>query len=187
VRVGFGHVRGMSACPATPATSLHRGNDAMVESRMGAIAWAMRQRSVSHPRSSNRTCRFPASGSPTGFTVRHTARGTKVDVRGATPRVLHRRRWRRTGVCHAPSSCAVARGSRARAHTYRPPVKPAKAFSEVIHPAGGTRPPGDARSGPVACGRFGHPDRWSLSARPGWQSFSPALTCTFSSTRRDHL
>jgi hypothetical protein len=26
-----------------------------VESRMGAVAWAMRQRSVSHPRSSNRT------------------------------------------------------------------------------------------------------------------------------------
>jgi len=32
------------------------------------------QRSVSHPRSSNRTCRFPASGPPTGFTVRHTGR-----------------------------------------------------------------------------------------------------------------
>jgi hypothetical protein len=44
----------------------------MVESRMGAVAWAMRQRSVSHPRSSNRTCGFPASGSPTGFTIRHT-------------------------------------------------------------------------------------------------------------------
>jgi hypothetical protein len=44
----------------------------MVESRMGAVAWAMRQRSVSHPRSSNRTCRSPASGSPTGFIVRHT-------------------------------------------------------------------------------------------------------------------
>jgi len=44
----------------------------MVESRMGAVAWAMRQRSVSHPRSSNRTCGFPASGSPTGFIVRHT-------------------------------------------------------------------------------------------------------------------
>jgi hypothetical protein len=30
---------------------------------MGAVAWAMRRRSVSHPRSSNRTCGFPASGS----------------------------------------------------------------------------------------------------------------------------
>ena len=30
-------------------------------------------RSVSSPRSSNRTCRFPASGSPTGFTSRPTA------------------------------------------------------------------------------------------------------------------
>jgi hypothetical protein len=97
---------------------------------MGAVAWAMRQRSVSHPRSSNRTCRFPASGSPTGFTVRHAARGTKVGVRGATPRVLHRRRWRRTGVCHAPSSCAVARGSRARAHrrSSRYPGMPPDAF-----------------------------------------------------------
>ena len=50
----------------------HLGMSQRVESRMGAVAWAIRQRSVSHPRSSNRTCRSPASGSPTGFTVRHT-------------------------------------------------------------------------------------------------------------------
>ena len=58
--------------------------DAMVKSRMGAVAWAMRQRSVSHPRSSNRTCGFPASGSPTGFTVRHTKQSTdrKRHLRG---------------------------------------------------------------------------------------------------------
>jgi hypothetical protein len=37
------------------------------------VAWAMRQRSVSRPRSSNRTCGFPASGFPTGFSPRHTA------------------------------------------------------------------------------------------------------------------
>src|SRR5713101_1342469 len=43
-----------------------------VESRMGAVAWAMWQRAVSHPRSSNRTCRSPASGSPTGFIARRT-------------------------------------------------------------------------------------------------------------------
>ena len=43
-----------------------------VESRMSAVAGAVWQRSVSHPRSSNRTCGFPASGSPTGFIVRHT-------------------------------------------------------------------------------------------------------------------
>ncbi len=47
---------------------------------MGAVAWAIRHRSVSHPRSSNRTCRSPASGSPTGFTVRHT--GSKPTARG---------------------------------------------------------------------------------------------------------
>jgi hypothetical protein len=39
---------------------------------MGAVAGAVRQRPVSHPRSSNRPCRSPASGSPTGSTVRHT-------------------------------------------------------------------------------------------------------------------
>ena len=33
----------------------------------------MWQRSVSRPRSSNRTCGFPASGFPTGFAARHTA------------------------------------------------------------------------------------------------------------------
>src|SRR5674536_310756 len=52
----------------------------MVESRMGAVAWAIRQRSVSHPRSSNRTCPIKASGSPTGFTVRHTE--SKLTARG---------------------------------------------------------------------------------------------------------
>ena len=36
---------------------------------MGAVAWAIRHRPVSHPRSSNRTCGFPASGFPTGFIV----------------------------------------------------------------------------------------------------------------------
>ena len=44
-----------------------------VESRTGAVAWAMWQHSVSRPRSSNRTCRFPASGFPTSFIVRPTA------------------------------------------------------------------------------------------------------------------
>ena len=52
----------------------------LVESRMGAVAWAIRQRSVSHPRSSNRTSRFPASGFPTGFTARHTE--SKLTARG---------------------------------------------------------------------------------------------------------
>ena len=62
-------------CPLRPHKRRKSGHfltAASVESRMGAVAWAMRQRSVSHPRSSNRTCGFPASGSPTGFTVRPT-------------------------------------------------------------------------------------------------------------------
>ena len=39
------------------------------------MAWAIRHRPVSPPRSSNRTCGFPASGSPTGFTSRPTVDG----------------------------------------------------------------------------------------------------------------
>ena len=77
-----------AGCPARPLVSYQinrqlsgwnlpplviRAVGAHVESRTGAVAWAMRQRSVSRPRSSNRTCGFPASGFPTGFTSRHTA------------------------------------------------------------------------------------------------------------------
>ena len=40
----------------------------------------MRQHSVFHPRSSNRACRFPAPGFPTGFTERHT--GNESTARG---------------------------------------------------------------------------------------------------------
>src|SRR5262249_53762621 len=58
-------------------------DDPSVESRMGAVAWAMRQLSVSHPRSSNRTGRSPASGSPTGFTARHTTGQLRAGVRDA--------------------------------------------------------------------------------------------------------
>ena len=90
--------------------------DALVESRMGAVAWAIRQRSVSHPRSSNRTCPIKASGSPTGFTVRHTAGPLEVGVRDVADRVVHRQRRERTGVCHVLPLCAVWRGSRVRAH-----------------------------------------------------------------------
>ena len=49
---------------------------------MGAVAWAIWQRSVSHPRSSYRTCPIKASGAPTGFTVRHTE--SKLAARGTT-------------------------------------------------------------------------------------------------------
>jgi hypothetical protein len=48
------------------------------------VAWAIWQHSVSCPRSSNRTCRFPASGFPTSFIVRHTEKssGRKRPLRG---------------------------------------------------------------------------------------------------------
>ncbi len=47
---------------------------------MGAVASAIWQRSVSHPRSSNRACQFPAPGFPTDFTERHT--GNESTTRG---------------------------------------------------------------------------------------------------------
>src|SRR4051795_7819592 len=83
-----------AGCPARPLVSYQinrqlsgwnlpplviRAVGAHVESRTGAVAWAMRQRSVSRPRSSNRTCGLPASGFPTGFSPRHTA-GTEFGV-----------------------------------------------------------------------------------------------------------
>jgi hypothetical protein len=54
----------LSACPLRSdrvRTFAPQRFDAVVESRMSAVASAMRQRSVSHPRSSNRMCGFPAS------------------------------------------------------------------------------------------------------------------------------
>src|SRR4029077_17253295 len=83
----------------------------MVESRMGAVAWAFGHRPVSHPRSSNRTSRFPASGFPTGFTARHATGPLGAGV-GGTERLvlgeLHRMSIRE---CLALAPCAVARGT----------------------------------------------------------------------------
>ena len=50
----------------------HRGGQGGVESRTGAVAWAIRHHPVSRPRSSNAACGFPALRSPTGFTAMPT-------------------------------------------------------------------------------------------------------------------
>ena len=99
---------------------------AHVESRTGAVAWAMRQRSVSRPRSSNRTCGFPASGFPTGFTSRHTA-GRQDEPGGAAAR-----RGRRTpphrgsAWCRATAPCDAGPGSGGPGHRRdcQPPDRP---------------------------------------------------------------
>ena len=75
---------------------------------------------VSCPRSSNRTCRFPASGFPTGFTAQLSAAarcGRDVD---AAHRHRRRHGLRRSGACRALPLCAAARGSseRARRHGF---------------------------------------------------------------------
>jgi hypothetical protein len=81
---------------------------------MGAVAWAMRQRSVSHPRSSNRTCGFPASGSPTGFVARHTEQITdrKRPVRGVLSSFASRYSFLITSLSAHRTACICARGRR---------------------------------------------------------------------------
>jgi IS30 family transposase len=49
-------------------------------SSVGTLVERTSGKVVSHPRSSNRTCPIKASGSPTGFTVRHTE--SKPTARG---------------------------------------------------------------------------------------------------------
>ena len=81
-RDGLTDCRRLPLYPHKQTSFLRAGMSQKVESRMGAVAWAIRQRSVSHPRSSNRTCPIKASGSPTGFIVRHT--GSKPTARGVS-------------------------------------------------------------------------------------------------------
>ena len=130
-----------AGCPAGPLVSYQinrqlsgwnlpplviRAVGAHVESRTGAVAWAMRQRSVSRPRSSNRTCGFPASGFPTGFIVKPAAAavGARLEdnVRPVPRRCIHAR----TAPSHVPAPCAVCGGSSSRGHRHadRQPRRP---------------------------------------------------------------
>ena len=77
--------------------------------------------SVSSPRSSNRTCGFPASGFPTGFTSKHTAVGQDgPDVVGShrTPRT---RPYRENAWCLATTPCGRFR---LRLDVELPPMAP---------------------------------------------------------------
>src|SRR6266487_3135894 len=82
-----------------------------VESRTGAVAWAMWQHSVSCPRSSNRTCRFPASGFPTSFIVRPTAVAEAARVEAVEHRAPRKPEQGKCSVCHARAACADGAGS----------------------------------------------------------------------------
>src|SRR5713226_7519514 len=62
-------------------------SDGRVEDGRGSLG-AYGHRPVSHPRSSNRTSRFPASGFPTGFTARHMTGPLGAGVGGTERRVL---------------------------------------------------------------------------------------------------
>jgi hypothetical protein len=115
----------------------------------------MRQRSVSSPRSSNRTCRFPASGFPTGSTTEHTTDQSSFIVQPSLERPGL------TGVCRlvanhrssAPSKGApevrVLPSTRVtRLHQYYDPVRlPFRPSPEAT-----LRPlPSPKRVSPVAC------------------------------------
>jgi hypothetical protein len=66
---------------------------------------------VSHPRSSNAACQFPALRSPTGFTVRHTAGPQSArdidEVRRGLRRLVHGK----TVAYLVRALCAVEQGS----------------------------------------------------------------------------
>ena len=89
-----------------------------VESRRGAVS---RERSVSPPRSSNRTCGFPASGFPTGFMTgsRHGAAPSQMPQSRHTKVAEHRLHTERPECC-AEASCDAGQGSYARGHTDGP-------------------------------------------------------------------
>src|SRR5260370_1342964 len=78
---------------------------------------------VSHPRSSNRTCGFPASGSPAGFTRRLTAEPPGAPFEAAGPPVRRRSCGHRSGVCPAWAPCGDAgeSGVRVRGRSYPQP------------------------------------------------------------------
>ena len=90
----------------------------VVESRRGAVTWAVRQRPVSSPRSSNRTCRFPASGFPTDFIVKHTAAAQYARVEGAARPSLRRHAPGRSVAYRVPAPCADGRGSDVHGHRH---------------------------------------------------------------------
>ncbi len=62
-------------------------------------------RSVSLPRSSNRTCGLPASGFPTGFIPRHTAATPGEPGAAEARRDPRTRSYRRTAWCRATAPC----------------------------------------------------------------------------------
>ena len=64
--------------PRPNKSFISRKSLSWVESRRGAVAQAMRLCPVSPPRSSNRTCGFPASGFPAGFTSTLSAYGLTI-------------------------------------------------------------------------------------------------------------
>src|SRR5512132_4202583 len=81
----------------------------LVESRKGAVAAF--GGSVSPPRSSNRTCGFPASGFPTGFIARHTAAVPNERAGGGAPRARRTPLRAESGWCRARAPCDVEPGS----------------------------------------------------------------------------
>ena len=107
-----------------------------VESRMGAGTDAER-RPGSHPRSSNRTCLFRASGFPTGFIVDSRTCGPWPSE-PKHPQAVHTSVPRRTGACLAMTPCAAfLRKFRTRSYTYSSTAR----YACLVTPAGKVLPP----------------------------------------------
>lgn len=66
----------------------------------------------------NRTCGFPASGFPTGFTARPTATTDCARVEGIGRPIPRRHILGRIGPLHAPALCVVDGGSAAFGHRH---------------------------------------------------------------------
>ena len=107
-----------------------------VESRMGAVA-EPEHRPVSRPRSSNRTCRFPASGFPTGFTADPRRVSNWLGEAAVPPNSPNTARCG-NGWCRATAPCDACAGNAVRGHRrdcQRPVRRHARSVAEVRRPA----------------------------------------------------
>jgi hypothetical protein len=80
------------------------------------VAGAMRHHSVCLPRSSNRTCGFPASGFPTDFIARHTA---APSVRAVDAPSSPKTTWSENRRVAALASCVACGEKREHGHIGR--------------------------------------------------------------------
>jgi hypothetical protein len=144
---------------------------------VGAGADVIR-RPVSHPRSSNRTCGFPASGFPTDFVV-----DSRSSATGRTPEPEHARskgpslhqRYPASSVLtnrppYAPTCQRISRGFLA---CLRPTLSDTQMVRRPLRRRRGTRPPQPSRASPTDAdyhsGVLCSLPRWTESVHDGYR------------------